>query len=261
MTTQWRFEVVQTTESTNTDLLNRWHALDLHDPTALLAHNQTGGRGRRGNLWVSDANQSLTFSLAYPFPHSYSMMDLQGLTLAIGVSLVEGICSFLEQSEQDLRSRGFGLKWPNDLLYNDRKLGGILVEGGQKDSSSPIWMIIGVGLNISFHQDASNDLTTANVCELKPNTEIDPNKLWQHLCHSAGASLARFKEQHFLPFQETWNNWNVWKNKGVSLHRDGQIYLQGDCLGVNQFGHLNIQTAHSIEVVSSGEVSLRKFST
>ena len=98
MTISWRFETVQTTESTNSDLLNRWHQHALINPTSLRAMTQTAGRGRRGKNWVSHQDQSLTFSLAYPFPASSTMMQLQGLSLACGLTVLKSILQYLQLS-------------------------------------------------------------------------------------------------------------------------------------------------------------------
>ena len=73
MTISWRFETLLSTESTNSDLLNRWHQHLLQEPTSLMAFEQTAGRGKRGKSWISEKNRSLTFSMAYPFSSEFSM--------------------------------------------------------------------------------------------------------------------------------------------------------------------------------------------
>jgi BirA family biotin operon repressor/biotin-[acetyl-CoA-carboxylase] ligase len=261
MTVHWRFEIVDQTASTNTDLINRWHGHDLNEPIALLALSQTAGRGRRGNTWVSHQKHSLTFSVAYPFNKELSIVNLQGLTLACGASILKSICKKMGVSEESARAQGLGVKWPNDLYFQDRKLGGILVEGGQKSSTGQIWMIIGIGINLAFHDSSNPLLPMASLSELNPSFAINTEDLFKYVCEDLGDMLEHFQINQFVYFQKEWNTWNVWQNKFVHLLKDGETVLSGECLGVNEFGHLQIQTANGLEEVVSGELSLRKVHT
>lgn len=115
-------------DSTSTRLLEQLR----HDatPRLLVAETQTQGRGRNGRVWFSAPGASLTFSLALP----YAPGDWSGLSLAVGVALAEALHPQVQ------------IKWPNDLCWQGRKLGGVLVEtvslGAQR------YAVIGVGLNL-----------------------------------------------------------------------------------------------------------------
>jgi len=260
MSVHWQYEIIDQTHSTNTDLLNRWHARTLVEPTALLALSQTAGRGRRGNQWNSNAHESLTFSLAYPFPSSYTMMDLQGLTLACGVCLMNSLCQISGINPTVARALGLGLKWPNDLLLGERKMGGILVEGGQKDENAPLWMIIGIGLNLSLSPNTAPSFAHANLTDLHPAMQINLQDIWRQLCLDLGDMLDIFQAEGFVPFQPQWNAWHAWKNQLVSLKQEDRILINGACLGVNASGHLQIQSDNITQDITSGELTLRKFS-
>lgn len=123
-------EVLPTVDSTNTELMRRAHA-GVAEPVLLVTAEQTAGRGRRGRGWVSEPGASLTFSLGLPLQPA----DWSGLSLAAGVSLAEALHPEVQ------------LKWPNDLWWDDRKLGGILVETANVGPQR--FAIIGVGLNVS----------------------------------------------------------------------------------------------------------------
>jgi BirA family transcriptional regulator, biotin operon repressor / biotin---[acetyl-CoA-carboxylase] ligase len=261
MTVSWRYEVVQKTGSTNSDLLNRWHAHAIHEPMALRAIEQTAGRGRRSNLWLSDPNHSLTFSLAYPFPTNRTMMDLQGLSLVCGLSILKSMCTFLGMTKEHAMQKGLGLKWPNDLLINDRKLGGILIEGGQHDPQEGICMVIGAGINLFAPFENEESIPRAFLNEIHAISNVDVNDLWKFICTDLGNTLEVFSTAGFAAFQMEWNTWNAWKNQHVVVLRDGQAFQAGECLGVNPMGYLQISTKQGLEEVSSGEVSLRKMST
>jgi BirA family biotin operon repressor/biotin-[acetyl-CoA-carboxylase] ligase len=262
MTIPWQFELVEHTGSTNTDLMNRWHNHALSEPISLMALTQTAGRGRRGNTWISQANQSLTFSLAYPFSKEISMMRLQGLSLACGLSVLKSLINYFQLSDLDAKKSGLGLKWPNDILLGHRKLGGILVEGGQKTPLDPIWMVIGVGLNISIPPIESEHLASANILELCPTQfpHIDIQSLWKQLSRSMGDMLNIFKNEAFIPFQDDWNAWNTWRDLQVEVFNPSTKIVSGKCRGVNSVGYLMIDSFEGMKEISNGELSLSKVS-
>lgn len=148
--TSVQLEAVAETASTNTDLL----ALARHDPAARLrvAERQTAGRGRLGRAWVSPPGDSLTFSLAWP----WQGQPLDGLSLAVGTALADA----LDAGGEQLR-----LKWPNDLWWQQRKLGGILIESVVQGGAVSA-LVVGVGLNL--RPPALSDAPTAGLCELDP---------------------------------------------------------------------------------------------
>lgn len=131
---RWQLRAVAETGSTNSDLLDACR----HQPPVaqlLVAERQSAGRGRLGRSWSSQgAAASLTFSLAWPLPPG---TPLDGLSLAVGVALAEAL---------DPGDTGLRLKWPNDLWWQDRKLGGVLIEA--LGAAAPA-VVVGVGLNLS----------------------------------------------------------------------------------------------------------------
>lgn len=127
-----RLELVAETASTNSDLL----AACREQPQArlLVAERQTAGRGRLGRSWISEPGDSLTFSLSWP----WAGQPLDGLSLAVGTAIAEA----LDPGGQQLR-----LKWPNDLWWQERKLGGILIESVVQGGAVTA-LVIGIGLNL-----------------------------------------------------------------------------------------------------------------
>ncbi|MGN6513803.1 MAG: biotin--[acetyl-CoA-carboxylase] ligase, partial [Lysobacteraceae bacterium] len=135
-----RLEVLWTTDSTNTRLLER--PTPAEGACVLLAERQTGGRGRRGRAWASPLAANIYLSLARGF--GGGLARLPGLSLVAGVATAEALHA--------LGFAGVRLKWPNDLVVADgdgglRKLGGLLVEGGG-EHAGPVRAVIGLGLNV-----------------------------------------------------------------------------------------------------------------
>jgi BirA family biotin operon repressor/biotin-[acetyl-CoA-carboxylase] ligase len=123
--------VVRRCTSTNAVLLSERHA-----QTALLAaEEQTAGRGRRGRRWHSSPGAGATFSIRRAL--RCEQRRLPGLSVAVGFAAARAL--------RRLGARGVAVKWPNDLLVNRRKLGGILIE--TRPSSVGSVVIVGIGIN------------------------------------------------------------------------------------------------------------------
>src|SRR5437773_10881680 len=129
-------EVLDECPSTNTVLAERAAGGAPHG-TVLACEHQSAGRGRRGHSWVSAVGGSLVFSILWRFPRGAGALG--GLSLAVAV----GAAKALER----LGTHGVGLKWPNDLYCEGRKLGGILIESSG-DILGPSAVIVGVGINV-----------------------------------------------------------------------------------------------------------------
>ena len=123
MTANCILERVAETKSTNDDLLERWRSGQLIDPVARIAHRQTAGKGRAGRAWLSNPDDSICFSVAYPFKRSPA--QLAGLSLSVGLAVIEGIAKACNLDKSLILQSGLRLKWPNDLLLNNAKLAGI----------------------------------------------------------------------------------------------------------------------------------------
>ena len=113
MTANCILERIAETRSTNDDLLERWRSGQLIDPVARIAHKQTAGKGRAGRVWLANPEDSICFSLAFPFRRSPA--ELSGLSLLVGLAVIEGIAKACNLSPAKLHDLGLRLKWPNDL--------------------------------------------------------------------------------------------------------------------------------------------------
>jgi BirA family transcriptional regulator, biotin operon repressor / biotin---[acetyl-CoA-carboxylase] ligase len=136
-------EFVDEIDSTNSELLRRAHASEMGAlmPMALVAARQTAGRGRSGRVWLSpagiEAAENLCLSMLLPL--AVPLRDLAPFTLALGVAARRAI------------SPQLGLKWPNDLLLANRKVGGILVEVARSGlHETDCWVVAGIGVNIQL---------------------------------------------------------------------------------------------------------------
>lgn len=234
-------EVVATTGSTNADL--RARLPDLSQPVLLAAEVQTAGRGRAGRSWVDAPDDSLSFSLAWRF--GGDLAQICGLSLAVGALIGE-----------TLRAQGWaaGLKWPNDILLNGRKLGGVLVETVRARPGS--WAIIGVGINV--HPNAARDAAAGGETASLAAAGVDRNQLLAALADALTSGLPLFDAQGFRPFVPRWQALHAYAGETVDLIEHGRLLQQGIARGVDDMGCLLLDTRAGRIAVLAGDISLRK---
>ena len=115
------------------------------------AELQSAGRGRRGRRWIAPFGSGLTFSISWTFAETPA--DLPALGLALGVAIAKVLCGLGAQS--------LSLKWPNDLLHDGRKLGGLLTQLRQ-ESGGAATVVAGLGLNLALPDAARNAIEAVN---------------------------------------------------------------------------------------------------
>lgn len=262
MTANCILERVAETKSTNDDLLVRWRAGELIDPVARIAHKQTAGKGRAGRKWLSSPEDSICFSMAYPFKRSPA--ELTGLSLVVGIALIAGISQAVGMPIENLRQEGLRLKWPNDLLLNDSKLAGILIEGGQVKAGDPSWMIVGVGINLrnASTLEASLNQNGVNVGALDQflpsNTKLpDAECIWLAILDSFETHFKKFDLLGFSAFQQEWLEWDAYMNQKVCISGAGKEPIFGIAKGVDLNGALLLLQAENLQTIYAGDVSLR----
>lgn len=263
MTANCILERVAETKSTNDDLLERWRAGALIDPVARIARNQTAGKGRAGRTWVAKPEDSLCFSMAFPFKRKPA--ELTGLSLLVGLAVISGIAQACDLSEATLHEAGMRLKWPNDLLINNTKLGGILIEGGQAKAGDPTWMIIGIGINLhnanAIEAGIGNSvgLKIGSLDQLLPAKAVLPDVeyLWLKLIASLEHHLREFDQHGFGIYQAQWKQWDAYLGKAVSISGAGNEPIYGLAQGIDQAGALLLQQDNKTIAIHAGDVSLR----
>ncbi|MGE5387032.1 MAG: biotin--[acetyl-CoA-carboxylase] ligase [Betaproteobacteria bacterium] len=239
-----RFDVdsLETCESTSTLLLQR-AANGSPSGSVLVADRQTAGRGRRGRTWLSEPESSLTFSLFWRFDGPAA--SLAGLSLAVGVAVAKAL--------EALGARNIGLKWPNDVLIDDRKLAGILVElvSERRGTSA----VIGIGLNLATPQ-GDFSLDAVGLDAALPAVP-DRHLILARLLIALAETLDRFAAGRFAALQLAWQSRHAWQGRPVRLLQDADAEIRGTCLGADEDGALLIETPGGVRRFLSGDVSLR----
>ncbi len=240
-------QVFNELDSTNQELLRQLAAGHDGHAVALLAEQQTAGRGRRGRSWSSPLARNFYATVGWRFEGPVSR--LAGLSLAVGVGLARALEQLLGQS--------IGLKWPNDLLLAGRKLGGILIEL-TGDASGPCVAVIGVGVNHrGFPADQEPDQPWN--C-LEHHVNVSRTDLALCLLTAMVATLERFAEFGFQDAREAFLARDVLRDQPLALHQSGIASISGWGRGVDLAGNLLVERQGVLHTISGGEVSVRSAS-
>ncbi len=232
-------------DSTSSELLRR--VGDIADESFVLAETQSAGRGRRGRHWLSPPGLNLYLSCRKRFAREPAA--LTGLSLAVGVMVVQALARF--------GLSGLGLKWPNDVVAEDGKLAGILVElAGERGQGCAA--VIGIGLNVRLTDEIKAQIgqpacDLATLCGGRPPAR---NRVAAALIEALHEGLHSFDVQGFGAFHAAYAACDVLRGRALRL--SGAVPAEeGVGAGVDARGALLLRTAHGLVPVDSGEVTVR----
>ncbi|MCZ4339680.1 bifunctional biotin--[acetyl-CoA-carboxylase] ligase/biotin operon repressor BirA [Shewanella colwelliana] len=229
--------------STNAFLLG--HVNELTSGDLCVAEHQSAGRGRRGRTWVSPYGGHLYASLYWQF--SQGMAQAMGLSLVVACSLVTVL--------RNMGVAGVGVKWPNDIYLNHKKLAGVLIEmSGQADSVCDVVIGIGVNMSMSEQQSQKIDQPWSDLSELAqmPDKTMLMIKLQQQLVKD----LEQFEVDGLKAFKQRWRNVDLFDGQPIKLLMGDNI-VEGTCCGIDDQGAVLLQNEQGIQAYVGGEISLR----
>ena len=244
-----RLEILDECASTNALAAER-AAAGAPAGTAVLCEVQSAGRGRRGAGWYSGLGTSLTFSLLWRFHRGAA--SLGGLPLAIGVACARAL--------ESLGADGVGLKWPNDIVRDDGKLGGILVEASGDAGRTAA--VIGVGINV-WLPAAAKCAIGRPVADLagaigSKRALASRNALAGRVLGEIARAAPRFERAGFGAFRDEWLRRHAWQGRRVRVLAPSRRTVDGVAAGVADDGALIVDTPRGPERFHSAEVSLRR---
>jgi len=203
----------------------------------LAAEEQTAGRGRRGRRWYSPPGAGVTFSLSALIHRP--ARELAGLSLVAGVGAARA-----------LRALGVAqaaLKWPNDLVVEGAKLGGILVE------TRGNFAVIGLGINCR-RDPALEARLKRPLAALDQYVAVERNPLIERVAQSLLEALAMFEAHGLEPLRGEWERMDAHAGKRLRVRlTDGRV-LTGLARGLDGDGGLRLQTRSGLRAVRSGRV-------
>ncbi len=239
-----QLEVLPVVGSTNTLLMEMAKTQSL-DGQVMLAECQVAGRGRRGRRWQSPIAANLAISLGFALERP--LAELGGLSLVVGMALVDAL--------DPTGTIGLGLKWPNDLLQNGRKLAGILVELAEYEGRTQVVVGIGVNWRLNDAVEAQIDQPAVAMSQLAP--DLTRNEGAARLINQVAWFVDRFAEHGFGPLRDAYDRLHHLHGAMCNIHL-GQDTLKGKIVGVMEDGSLSAEVGGVVRKFSSGEVSLRR---
>jgi BirA family biotin operon repressor/biotin-[acetyl-CoA-carboxylase] ligase len=239
------FDIVDEIDSTNDYLMHK--ALSGSISCAVcMAECQRAGRGRHGRSWFSPYARNIYLSMLWRFPAGPDA--LAGLGLAVGVGVIQAL--------NEVGCDGLGLKWPNDLVWKQAKVGGILLEMTGA-SSSHCSVVIGIGINVDMSGCHSGilDQPWTDLHTILGRT-ISRNVVSGILIQHIQRVLADFKQSGLSLFLDEWRKYDVvtGRNVTVQLH-DSEFHGVGH--GVDDNGALVVKSDDQLHHFFSGEISLQ----
>ena len=220
------------------------------------AELQSAGRGRRGRRWIAPFGSGLTFSISWTFAETPA--DLPALGLALGVAIAKVLSG--------LGAQRLSLKWPNDLLHDGRKLGGLLTQLRQ-ESGGAATVVAGLGLNLALPDAARNAieavnssdhpaLAVADLAGATPQGVPSRNLIASRLVLGFEDALREFATVGFTGFAQEWAALDALRGAPVRVHQ-GSERFEGTARGTDRDGALLVESAGRVLRVFSGDVSVR----
>ena len=239
-------EIHDRIESTNSYLMSK--ALSgAESGTVCLAEQQTAGKGRRGRHWVSPFGTNIYLSVYWRFP--LGPAELSGLSLAAGIIVAETL--------EQMGIQGVGLKWPNDVLWDSRKLAGLLLEvSGEQGGPSRVVLGLGINTMLAAEQGQSIDQPWSDLAQIPGGRSISRNELAGLLIDNLSNLPILFQDEGLAPFMGRWKKYDVFSGKPVVL-RMGDASIEGIYRGIDERGALMLERGNVIDLFHGGEVSLR----
>ena len=211
-------------------------------------NNQTAGRGRLGKIWQSPPGSGLCLSAAYTFAEQPE--NLPALTLALGLGVIDAL--------GELGATGVELKWPNDLVALDGKLGGILTEV-QQQSAGTATVVTGIGLNVNLQGSSEIDLVNGwaqqvvdleSICDVQPDHEEIAAQFISHLLQA----FVDFETSGFAAMADRWSRYDWLLGRDITIDTADKQF-SGVGAGIANDGALLVDTQDSgMQRVTSGSI-------
>jgi BirA family biotin operon repressor/biotin-[acetyl-CoA-carboxylase] ligase len=226
------FYLLDTVDSTNTfakeKLLNK-------DYLVVISEQQTAGRGRQGKEWYSPNAGNIYMTIKFKDKNPAPLSLIIGLLISEAMDSVSG---------QKINA---GLKWPNDLLINKKKICGILIESEM--NADEVEFIVGIGINYSLPKKESWWGEIGELADILPR---------EKLMNSILQNIINYKENGYKNWKDAWEKRCM--HIGIELKALSNNQKETDIgifNGINEEGKMLLQTERTLKIISSGECSIK----
>ena len=221
-----RFEELS---STNNKLKELKQNQNLEEFTVVQTYRQTAGKGQAGNSWESEEKKNLTFSTLLK-PSYVEILEQFIISKAVALGITDVFNSIRP---------GFSIKWPNDIYYNNKKIGGILIENAiRQDCISE--SVIGIGLNINqtkFVSDAPNPISLKSIT----GKNFDLDEMLLRTLERIAGYVNMIKNGESESLDKLYLD-QLYRKSGYHLYNDANGEFRAQITGINNYGHLELTT-------------------
>jgi BirA family biotin operon repressor/biotin-[acetyl-CoA-carboxylase] ligase len=232
------FIELQSVDSTNNYALGQIHANLARPGTCYFAYEQTAGKGQRGKSWATEKGADITLSIVLKPDFLQAFQQFQ-LSACVAVATH----NFLNK----YAGKALKIKWPNDLIWKDKKLGGILIENIVRSQELGVgswdWTVIGIGININrtnFPADLKNPVSLKQIAK----RDFNIVELAKELCQSIDHFYKQLMNKEANSLLDAYNHVLYKKDEIVKLKKDNRIF-ETAIKAVSHTGQLITQ--HTIE--------------
>jgi BirA family biotin operon repressor/biotin-[acetyl-CoA-carboxylase] ligase len=242
-----RLELLFEVDSTNTRLLGAAPPPP-GSAEVCMSELQHAGRGRLGRRWIAPFGAGVSMSLSWTFSNPAS--TLSALSLGVGVAVSRALAR--------AGAEGITLKWPNDIWFRDRKIGGVLIESRAEAGGTHV--VIGVGINVSLPALARQQIeasgayvaAVADACVRPPSRNLVAGAILDELL----SMLVVYERLGFAAFRDAWLALDALHGRQAKVVV-GDKATPGIARGVDGDGALLLETGDGMQRFVSGEASLR----
>lgn len=240
-----KIDVLFKTDSTNSTLFNRLGEQQIQG-NAVFAEYQSHGRGRRNNQWLAPLGSGLMFSVGWQFNIAPQTLSL--LSLFMGVAVARSLQS------KDIKK--VGLKWPNDIVVEGQKIGGILLEL-RGETNGPVDVVIGIGVNYELPEGVESQIKRpiTDICT-HTKQKISRNEFAATLLINVFEILKKVENSDCAELLEEWRKLDYFIEQHAKLILPNEE-IEGTLKGVDDQGLLLMSVSGDIKRFNAGEVSLR----
>lgn len=232
------------TPSTNDYLKGLSATRHVENFTVVVAETQTAGKGQMGATWNAEPGKNLTFSVLLK-DLLLEINEIFALNAAVAVSIADAL--------EHLQVPNIGIKWPNDILAGNRKIGGILIENSIRNDGE-IFSVAGIGINVN--QTDFDGLPKAASLALIAGREFDKDALLQSITENLRRNTAALLHKDSASIWNRYHSKLYKKDMPMPFEKDGQKFM-GIIKGVTKCGSLEVQLENdSIATYGIKEVQL-----
>lgn len=238
-----QLDVITFVDSTNNYLLEK---IKFAGNYAVFAEQQTAGRGQFDRSWITIFGKNICLSLLWHFSNQAN--KLAGLSLIVGIAVAKAL--------EQYGLKNIQLKWPNDIVHQEKKLGGILIESRSVNTKTYA-AVIGIGLNL-YNPSTSSHVIDQAVTDVYSLQASPPqrNLLAALILKNLLSLLFEFQSKEFAYFLPDWQRFDSLLNKPIKL-LSSIGSQEGIARGINTQGQLCVAIEKKIHYFDSGEIRVK----